>query len=80
MAHVSLLALRDFSLLPMRCTDPEGGCRYWVVFAFLNLLESAFLVTYWIPFYYIFKFALIMWLGLPQFRHVMFATLSAWPF
>ena len=39
---------------------------YWVVFSFFTVLESALSVTYWLPFYYIFKFALIMWLGLPQ--------------
>lgn len=42
---------------------------YWVVFAFFNVLESALSVTYWLPFYYVFKFGLVMWLGLPQFRY-----------
>lgn len=41
--------------------------RYWVVFAFLNVIESAISVTYWLPFYYVFKFVFVMWLGLPQF-------------
>jgi receptor expression-enhancing protein 5/6 len=44
--------------------------RYWVVFAFFSVIEAAFSVTYWLPFYYIFKFVLIMWLGLPQFGYV----------
>ena len=33
------------------------------------MIESALSVTYWLPFYYVFKFALIMWLGLPQFGY-----------
>jgi receptor expression-enhancing protein 5/6 len=45
--------------------------RYWVVFAFFSVVEAAFAVTYWFPFYFIFKFALIMWLGLPQFGYVL---------
>lgn len=49
------------------------GCdnRYWIVFAFLSLIESAVSVTYWLPFYYAFKFVLVLWLGLPQFRYVL---------
>lgn len=27
--------------------------RYWVVFAFLSVIESAISVTYWFPFYYV---------------------------
>ena len=45
--------------------------RYWIVFAFLSLIESAFSVTYWLPFYYAFKFMFVLWLGLPQFRYVL---------
>lgn len=47
--------------------DDAQWLTYWIVFAFLSVLESAFSVTYWLPFYYVFKFALILWLGLPQF-------------
>ncbi|KAH8150003.1 uncharacterized protein LAJ45_06156 [Morchella importuna] len=47
--------------------DDTQWLTYWVVFAFFNVLESAFSVTYWLPFYFVFKFGLIMWLGLPQF-------------
>jgi len=43
--------------------------RYWIIFAFLSLIESAFSVTYWLPFYYAFKFIFVLWLGLPQFRY-----------
>ena len=44
------------------------GFSYWVVFAALTVLESAFSVTYWLPFYFVFKFSLVLWLSLPQFK------------
>jgi len=47
--------------------DDTQWLTYWVVFALFSVIEAAFSVTYWLPFYYIFKFVLIMWLGLPQF-------------
>ncbi|GAM35985.1 membrane biogenesis protein [Talaromyces pinophilus] len=40
---------------------------YWVVYAFLTVIESAINASYWFPFYYIFKFALVLWMSLPQF-------------
>lgn len=51
---------------PSRVDDTQY-LTYWVVFAFLSVLEAGVAVTYWLPFYYIFKFVLLMWLGLPQF-------------
>jgi receptor expression-enhancing protein 5/6 len=39
---------------------------YWVVFAFLTVFESAVSAVYWFPFYYTFKFVLILWMALPQ--------------
>jgi len=47
--------------------DDTQWLTYWVVFAFLSVLESALDLTYWFPFYYLFKFAFIIWLALPQF-------------
>ena len=42
---------------------------YWTVFGFLNLIEFfTDIVLYWIPFYYIIKAAIILWLSLPQFK------------
>lgn len=40
---------------------------YWIVFAFFSLLETIkdFLL-YWIPFYYAFKLAFLLWAMLPQ--------------
>jgi len=55
------------ALFTVTKTDDTQWLTYWVVFAFLSVIEAAFSVTYWLPFYYIFKFVLIMWLGLPQF-------------
>jgi len=40
---------------------------YWIVFAFFSLIETfkGFLL-YWIPFYYAFKLAFLLWAMLPQ--------------
>ncbi|KAI5803244.1 TB2/DP1, HVA22 family-domain-containing protein [Geopyxis carbonaria] len=55
------------ALFTVSKVDDTQWLTYWVVFAFFSVIEAAFAVTYWLPFYYIFKFAVIMWLGLPQF-------------
>lgn len=39
---------------------------YWMLFAFFNLLESLFSVTYWVPFYFAAKLLVLLWSGLPQ--------------
>ncbi|KAJ5906911.1 Protein yop1 [Penicillium subrubescens] len=46
--------------------DDTQWLTYWVVFAFLTVVESAINAAYWFPFYYIFKFVLILWMALPQ--------------
>lgn len=46
--------------------DDTQWLTYWVVFAFLTVFESAVNAVYWFPFYYTFKFALTLWLALPQ--------------
>lgn len=46
--------------------DDTQWLTYWVVYAFLTVLESAFNAVYWFPFYYTFKFVFILWLALPQ--------------
>jgi len=46
--------------------DDTQWLTYWVVFAFLTVFESAVSAVYWFPFYYTFKFVLVMWLALPQ--------------
>jgi len=44
------------------CVDQQ----YWVVYAFLTVIESAVNAVYWFPFYYVFKFVFIIWMALPQ--------------
>lgn len=39
---------------------------YWVTYAFLTVFESAVSAVYWFPFYYTFKFMLVLWMALPQ--------------
>ncbi|EFE34159.1 uncharacterized protein ARB_07110 [Trichophyton benhamiae CBS 112371] len=39
---------------------------YWVVFALFSVVESAISASYWFPFYYLFKFFLVLWMALPQ--------------
>ncbi|TKA28945.1 Protein yop1 [Salinomyces thailandicus] len=47
-------------------TDDTQWLTYWVVYAFLTVIESAINAVYWFPFYYTFKFVLIVWMALPQ--------------
>ncbi|KAI9799691.1 MAG: ER membrane protein DP1/Yop1 [Sarcosagium campestre] len=46
--------------------DDTQWLTYWVVYAFLTVIESAINAVYWFPFYYTFKFVLVLWLALPQ--------------
>jgi len=46
--------------------DDTQWLTYWVTFAFLTVFESAVNAVYWFPFYYTFKFVLILWMSLPQ--------------
>lgn len=46
--------------------DDTQWLTYWVVYAFLTVLESAVNAVYWFPFYYTFKFVLVLWMALPQ--------------
>ncbi|RFU35899.1 hypothetical protein B7463_g441, partial [Scytalidium lignicola] len=46
-------------------SDDTQWLTYWVVFAFLSVFESAVSAVYWFPFYYTFKFMLVLWLSLP---------------
>ena len=46
---------------------------YWVLFSIFAILESfAATLLYWIPFYYAFKFAFLLWAFLPQTRGAKF--------
>ncbi|PLB51854.1 hypothetical protein P170DRAFT_351693 [Aspergillus steynii IBT 23096] len=46
--------------------DDTQWLTYWVVYALFTVVESAISAPYWFPFYYIFKFALVLWMALPQ--------------
>ncbi|KIW71622.1 protein yop1 [Phialophora macrospora] len=45
--------------------DDTQWLTYWVVYAFLTVFESIINAVYWFPFYYVFKFILILWMALP---------------
>jgi len=60
-AYYSLEALFSASKV-----DDTQWLTYWVVYAFLTVFESAINAVYWFPFYYTFKFVLVLWLSLPQ--------------
>ncbi|TFJ80395.1 hypothetical protein NSK_008267 [Nannochloropsis salina CCMP1776] len=45
---------------------------YWVTFGAINLLDFfADFITYWLPFYYLLKLALVVYLTHPHFRGVV---------
>jgi len=46
-------------------SDDTQWLTYWVVFAFFTVFESMVNAVYWFPFYYTFKFVLVLWLALP---------------
>jgi len=46
---------------------------YWVVFTFFHIIETFVdVLLYWIPFYYAFKVAFLLWAMLPQTRGAKF--------
>ncbi|GBC02469.1 hypothetical protein RclHR1_04640012 [Rhizophagus clarus] len=50
-------------------TDDTQWLTYWCVFGFLNIVEFfSDTILYWIPFYYLFKTVLFLWLFLPPFK------------
>ncbi|KAK6521590.1 ER membrane protein DP1/Yop1 [Arthrobotrys conoides] len=55
------------ALFTTQQADDTQWLTYWVCFSFLSVLEAGLDLTYWFPFYYLFKFAFILWLALPQF-------------
>ena len=58
-----------YSLLALETTTTKDDTKlltYWVVFAFLNVIEwwsSA--ILYWVPFYYLFKTVFLLYIGIP---------------
>jgi len=55
----------SFSFVPISRAELIQLLQYWVVFAFFTVFESAVSAVYWFPFYYTFKFILVLWLALP---------------
>ncbi|KAH6684183.1 TB2/DP1, HVA22 family-domain-containing protein [Halenospora varia] len=53
------------ALFSVSKADDTQWLTYWVVFAFFTVFESAVSAVYWFPFYYTFKFLLVLWLALP---------------
>lgn len=46
---------------------------YWVIFAFFSILETFVdILLYWVPFYYAFKLAFLLWAMLPQTKGAKF--------
>ena len=46
---------------------------YWVIFAFFTVIETfRDFLLYWIPFYYAFKLAFLLWAMLPQTKGAKF--------
>ncbi|ODV71899.1 Yop1p CYBJADRAFT_174555 [Cyberlindnera jadinii NRRL Y-1542] len=61
--YLSLLALRTST-----SKDDTQLLTYWVVFAFLNVIEFwSKALLYWIPFYWFIKTLFLLYLALPQF-------------
>jgi receptor expression-enhancing protein 5/6 len=61
-------AFKSFNAIESKMKgDDQQWLIYWVVFGFFSVIEtfSDFLL-YWIPFYYAFKLAFLLWMMLPQ--------------
>ncbi|KAK6457333.1 TB2/DP1, HVA22 family-domain-containing protein [Scheffersomyces xylosifermentans] len=61
--YYSLVALNTATT-----SDDTQLLTYWVVFAFLNVIEFwSKAILYWIPFYYLFKTIFLLYIGIPSF-------------
>ncbi|KAI3406125.2 hypothetical protein KGF56_000967 [Candida oxycetoniae] len=59
--YYSILALQTAT-----SKDDTQILTYWVVFAFLNVIEFwSKAILYWIPFYYLFKTIFLLYIGIP---------------
>lgn len=53
--------------------DDTQWLVYWVIFSFFQIIEVFVdVLLYWIPFYYAFKLAFLLWLMLPQTKGATF--------
>ena len=49
-------------------SDDTKLLTYWVVFAFMNVIEFwSAAILYWVPFYFLFKTFFLIYIGVPQF-------------
>lgn len=67
-------ALKSFQALEHRASgDVTQWLIYWVVYSFFSIIEVFVdFLLYWIPFYYAFKVAFLLWAMLPQTRGAKF--------
>ncbi|KAI5952441.1 YOP1 [Candida jiufengensis] len=60
-----------YSILALQTSTSKDDTQlltYWVVFAFLNVLEFwSSAILYWVPFYYLFKTIFLLYIGIPGF-------------
>lgn len=61
-------AFKSFESIETRSkADQTQWLIYWVVYAFFSIIEVFVeILLYWIPFYYAFKMAFLLWAMLPQ--------------
>lgn len=61
-AYYSLIALKT-----SRTDDDTQLLTYWVIFAFLNVIEFWLkAILYWVPFYFVFKLVFLLYIGTPS--------------
>ncbi|KAL7540334.1 hypothetical protein ACHAXR_010027 [Thalassiosira sp. AJA248-18] len=67
-------AFKSFQALEHRASgEVTQWLIYWVVYSFFSIIEVFIdVLLYWIPFYYAFKVAFLLWAMLPQTRGAKF--------
>lgn len=67
-------AIKSFQAIESKTKgDDTQWLVYWVIFAIFSIMEVFVdLVLYWIPFYYAFKLAFLLWAMLPQTKGAKF--------
>jgi len=66
-------AFKSFEAIEKKGRDDTQWLIYWVVYAFFSIIETFVdVLLYWIPFYYAFKMAFLLWAMLPQTKGAKF--------
>lgn len=67
-------AMMSFKAIESKTKDDDKQwLPYWVIFAFFSVIESFIdLILYWIPYYFAFKIAFLLWAMLPQTKGAKF--------